>query len=1331
MQMPKVSIIIPVYNVEKYLRQCLDSIVNQTLRDIEIICVNDGSTDGSTAILNEYGEKDVRLKIIKREHSNAGACRNAGMAVATGEYLGFVDADDFCESTLFERAFAKAKTDDADIVFFCYRKYDEGIGAFKQGWVVPDFLTECVQPFKAEDLRVRAFDSFNLAPWNRIVRRLFVLRHGLKFQSLPRSNDVSFGCVSIAAASRISYIAEPLYVYRTGLKTNLQSGNALTPTSIIEAWENVADELARISRLDSLAVPLATMATGALFYMLNTWQSVDVYKIYYARLKKLFLEHTFFGKLDEGLIANSQSLAYYQMFCDSVSVEDFLLRQERFNLPRLSRWLNANISLKKQQEFLRCLCAEWEPPKRMVSVLVVGKDLAKRAQTLAVLKGQSLSTINILCIDDADATMIEETLESAKGEYICIFQAGQKPATASSLEKGMLELELYGPRHIRRPLDSVFGVVLARSEVSRAVCEFATWPQDLALEHQNESILSEEMRRRLVGVAQSIKALDLRHLYGQFFDLLGRIFVACTTESSRGFVSRLLHDTDYAHYREFMSDAVWKRWRSTLDEAYNYSCENVELVDLGLQSWKVERTLEHPRITYVVPAMNCELYLPRCIESIRRQTVEDIEIICINDGSWDSTGKIMDCYAAIDARIRVVHQKNHGLGESRNIGMRLARGEFISFVDGDDYLAAETAAVVLDRCEKCNLDFCSYDMRGFNYATRATVPFFWNVSRQIAYTPIERVVSLTDFKAMRLSVSACISLYRMSFLKSAGLSFSGIRYGEDMIFTFTVLARAKRFMVLNRPYYNYRRGQPASMVTRLSAGNNTVDALSAQREKYNSLLDLYNDVYRASGSNHLMKLFRENVIIDLLYYGERSEDIRWLFAQEGIWDGLDMPKIYEGDVDAALFKRKEDMQRVLEGLRDSPVVTSDTSSFGINASPLPLGVARRLSAIKNRRRETVHDTYIVTGQLNSTTNEPIDSWTFFLWLQRNKIPSRYVIWRKHNFYAEIVRRGALKDVIALDGDGVGDYEFLSKTADILPRVKAIVQENSALNYGLRKWVVEESDIAHIFLQHGVFFTAFSPAVARILGQFDFVNVASERERRFIIDRTPQGSTLSSQKLIIGGLPRWDLLKDESNSPSIGNVILVMLTWRASFNAGVERFKKSAYYNRLREFLSVKNVEDLKTKGLKVLLAPHHHLVNTIKDLDFGVPVEVISPDVVSYWIRRAKMLVTDFSSVSIDFLFQNKPVVYWILDHDDFMLDRTIHDDGGKVESAVRELQSLFNVVHSSQEVIDMVCRYTDMSFVLEQENRQIAESFFAHKKDICRHVYESIEQAIAEKESL
>lgn len=111
----KISVIIPVYNVEQYLRECLDSIVNQTLKDIEIICVNDGSTDNSLAILEEYANKDGRIKIINKENGGPSAARNCAIALAQGEYIGFVDSDDWIDLDFYEKLYNTAKKYNADI----------------------------------------------------------------------------------------------------------------------------------------------------------------------------------------------------------------------------------------------------------------------------------------------------------------------------------------------------------------------------------------------------------------------------------------------------------------------------------------------------------------------------------------------------------------------------------------------------------------------------------------------------------------------------------------------------------------------------------------------------------------------------------------------------------------------------------------------------------------------------------------------------------------------------------------------------------------------------------------------------------------------------------------------------------------------------------------------------------------------------------------------------------------------------------------------------------------------------------------------------------------
>ena len=113
--MVAVSIIVPVYNTEEYLQKCLDSLTNQTLKNIEIICVNDGSTDNSLKILQDNAIKDDRIKIINQENKKQGAARNAGMQVATGEYIGFVDSDDWVDLDFYEKLYIAAKKHNFDI----------------------------------------------------------------------------------------------------------------------------------------------------------------------------------------------------------------------------------------------------------------------------------------------------------------------------------------------------------------------------------------------------------------------------------------------------------------------------------------------------------------------------------------------------------------------------------------------------------------------------------------------------------------------------------------------------------------------------------------------------------------------------------------------------------------------------------------------------------------------------------------------------------------------------------------------------------------------------------------------------------------------------------------------------------------------------------------------------------------------------------------------------------------------------------------------------------------------------------------------------------------
>ena len=137
-RVPKVSIIVPVYKVEKYLRKCIDSIINQTLKDIEIILVDDGSPDNCGKICDEYAAKDTRIKVIHKENGGLSSARNAGMEVAEGEYIGFVDSDDWIESDMYMTLWQKAKDINADLVNSDYFRNNDRIKTNIQKNIVYD-----------------------------------------------------------------------------------------------------------------------------------------------------------------------------------------------------------------------------------------------------------------------------------------------------------------------------------------------------------------------------------------------------------------------------------------------------------------------------------------------------------------------------------------------------------------------------------------------------------------------------------------------------------------------------------------------------------------------------------------------------------------------------------------------------------------------------------------------------------------------------------------------------------------------------------------------------------------------------------------------------------------------------------------------------------------------------------------------------------------------------------------------------------------------------------------------------------------------------------------
>ncbi len=206
---PKISVIIPVYNVEPYLRQCLDSVVNQTMRDIEIICVNDGSTDGSLAILEEYAAQDERITVISQENGGLNAARNAGLSRVTGEYIAIVDSDDWVELNICERVYGAAQKANAEVVMFLFNQIKD------QQILKPDL---CRIPWseKCSDYdKLHALFTNPPNCWSRIWKKTLILDNKITFpENLIVGEELPFVTEAVLRANKMVLLPQALYNYR-------------------------------------------------------------------------------------------------------------------------------------------------------------------------------------------------------------------------------------------------------------------------------------------------------------------------------------------------------------------------------------------------------------------------------------------------------------------------------------------------------------------------------------------------------------------------------------------------------------------------------------------------------------------------------------------------------------------------------------------------------------------------------------------------------------------------------------------------------------------------------------------------------------------------------------------------------------------------------------------------------------------------------------------------------------------------------------------------------------------------------------------------------------
>ena len=218
--MIKISVIIPIYNAEKYLQRCLDSLMNQTLKDMEFICINDGSTDSSLEILKNYSKQDKRFLIINQENIGVSCARNNGLTVAKGEYIGFVDADDYIDINFYEKLYSLASEKSADIACAgIIRERNK-----KKSIILLDYKKVLIETNVKNKYELAGLPT-HCYVWNKIYRHKVLLENDLKFINGLVYEDMPFSSDIIEKSGKLITVPDVFYHYTKNKNSIIKTSN--------------------------------------------------------------------------------------------------------------------------------------------------------------------------------------------------------------------------------------------------------------------------------------------------------------------------------------------------------------------------------------------------------------------------------------------------------------------------------------------------------------------------------------------------------------------------------------------------------------------------------------------------------------------------------------------------------------------------------------------------------------------------------------------------------------------------------------------------------------------------------------------------------------------------------------------------------------------------------------------------------------------------------------------------------------------------------------------------------------------------------------------------
>ncbi len=861
---PKVSIVVPVYNVEKYLRQCMESVVRQTLDDIEVICVNDGSTDGSLAILREFEENYSFVKVIDKENGGYGKAMNAGLEASIGDYVGIVESDDFCNRNMFADLYAAAVDNNADAVKSNYFRY---ISFPAPRDVFNDALGACIYDEVFSPRQETAIFYAAPAIWSGLYNREFLLENDIRFTETPGASfqDTAFNFKVWASAERAVALRSAYLHYRvdnegssvksrekvhyvnyefaeierfldsrprlkkelTGIKNALKYGtyfwnlNRLSPNLRYEYFQTIVEEFRQAGELGEL--------DEAVFDR-NRWRDLnelledpDAFYIQkYGQIStdfSIFLEIEDDGLLEETLKSiSNQSIECFEVFC----------------MPRIPK-----------PELLQRLHKIRDDDKRIV--VLKSMDYLSGALDVNVANGRYAVFMRSGHILEVDALSLIEKSVSRKGELVVDVGGSESTYLKRDLRDSEKVFDLEGM------MSDVYGYRLALPAIGGLVDSFKGFPISPYSLSIGTPLLCAEKVKVVRGACSTEKVPSIRSTFERRPPIPPmadyRLYVDdfCKVQE---FCMPLVEHKEYRNsfYRFSYASAGWlKRYYKVIPDAsvriledrYKPSTYLKKTIQTHLPA---NRQAEYS-VSVIIPLHNKVQYVKPCLESVSKQSLRSIEIICVDDGSSDGSLEVALACQAEDSRIVVVEQTNCGPGEARNHALSIARGEYVCFLDADDFYPDEGSLEALYRAAAENAkEICGGTLAIFKDGHGLEAGFEGSQKKYVFKEPCKMLYSehQYDYGFVRF-------IYKRSLLESNQINFPDYAWFEDPVFLARALSAAREFYAIPNVVYAYRQ-------------THTAKEIAWSEARVCDLLRGLNDNLKLSKQNGLAELHTETLI---------------------------------------------------------------------------------------------------------------------------------------------------------------------------------------------------------------------------------------------------------------------------------------------------------------------------------------------------------------------------------------------------------------------------------------------------------------------------------------